>query len=360
MNKKIEHVNSELLRYRLDKPVGGSGVASVDVIVVDIELSAGSKGMGFSYVLGDSGEVTLAATRDLIERFVKDQPLEHPEKMVSRIRESFNRLGRGPLYIAMAAIDVAIWDVYAKDLGVSVGSAMGGQARTIPVYGSGGFNAKQSMDEVVSVTSDYLERGVTAIKPRVSGRPEDEKIILAVSDLVDEKAFVMVDANEKCTIEQAKWLCGIAQDAGVLFVEEPLGAYDLNGYRLLKENYSNLVATGEHLQGIFEAQLFIEDDNCAVFQPDLAMMGGLTECLRVAKLAEAMGVNIAPHFLPSIFIHLAAAAPNVTWLEDFPLLEPLFGNPQCFQSNGMLTLPETAGLGFNLDEAARSEFLIKI
>ena len=211
MTKIIEHAKSELLRYRLDKPVGGSGVASVDVIVVDIEIATGVKGMGFSYVLGGSGELTLAATRELIERFIKGQLLEHPEKMVSRIRHSFNRLGRGPLFIAMAAIDVAIWDAFARDLDVSVGLAMGGQQRNVPVYGSGGFNAHQSVDEVVSVTSDYLERGITTVKPRVSGRPHDEKIIQGVSDLIAGKGLVMVDANEKCTIEEAKWLCGIAE-----------------------------------------------------------------------------------------------------------------------------------------------------
>lgn len=88
------------------------------------------------------------------------------------------------------------------------------------------------------------------------------------------------------------------------------------------------------------------------------MMGGLTECLRVARLAEALGLEVAPHFLPNLFVHLAAASPSVTWLEDFPLLEPLLGNPQTFDGSGRLSLPDTPGHGLAWADGARESFRV--
>jgi L-alanine-DL-glutamate epimerase-like enolase superfamily enzyme len=118
------------------------------------------------------------------------------------------------------------------------------------------------------------------------------------------------------------------------------------------------IATGEHLQGLDEATPFLAEGLCGVFQPDLAMMGGLTECLRVARMAEGLGVEVSPHFLPNLFVHLAAAAPNVTWLEDFPLLEPLFSSPMSFDAAGQLAMPNVPGHGLDWAEGARGSFRI--
>lgn len=100
---------------------------------------------------------------------------------------------------------------------------------------------------------------------------------------------------------------------------------------------------------------FLKDGICGVIQPDLAMMGGLTETLRLCRLAEAFGVEVMPHFLPGLFAHLAAAAPNVTWLEDFPLLEPLLDGVPEADSNGMVTAGAAPGHGLSLSAAARGQ-----
>jgi L-alanine-DL-glutamate epimerase-like enolase superfamily enzyme len=93
-------------------------------------------------------------------------------------------------------------------------------------------------------------------------------------------------------------------------------------------------------------------------QPDLAAIGGLTPALRTAHLAEATGAEIAPHFLPGLFVHLAAAAPNVTWLEEFPLLEPLFDGWPAVSADGMMTSRDVPGHGLRRAEGAREQYLI--
>ena len=355
---KIQKTTAELWHVKLETAVGGSGVNSVDVIVVDLETKAGLMSRGFSYVLSSSGRATTIAAREQLANFVTQTPLKHPELLAEEIRNSFNRTGRGPNAIAQAAIDTAIWDLYAKSLDCSVGIAMGGKARNVPVYGSGGFNTIQSPEEAANQAQSYLKRGVKAVKPRVAGNHKDEKVIETVKRVIGNEADLMLDANEKCDQSSALRLLEMACSHNVLFVEEPLPAHNLSGYRQIASRSTCAIALGEHLQGVTEAHPFMDDRICSMIQPDLAMMGGLTECLRLTRYAEILGISVAPHFLPHIFVHLAAVSPNVTWLEDFPLLEPIFGNPQTFDTNGSMTLSTLPGLGLEWDPDASKRYKV--
>jgi L-alanine-DL-glutamate epimerase-like enolase superfamily enzyme len=350
----IADARAELWRYRLAAPVGGSGVASVDVLIVTLADAGGRTGFGFSYVLGGRDALPLTAATGLLERFLTGRPAVHPEVRWREIAASFNRTGAGPYGTALAAIDVAAWDLYAKTLGVPLGVAMGGAARAVPVYGSGFFYAGQDPDEAAAVAVDYVRRGVRAVKPRAAGDPRDAPLLRAVAAAANVP--LMVDANEKCTPLAAARLVRAAADVGALFVEEPLPAYDLAAYRTLARGAGVPLATGEHLRTLAEAAPFVVEGLCAVIQPDLAAMGGLTPCLRVARFAEACGAEVAPHFLPGLFVHVAAAAPNVTWLEDFPLLEPLFAGLPLMAADGTIVLRDVPGHGLTPADGAREAY----
>ncbi len=357
-NLSISRATAELWRYKLDKPVGGSGVAAVDLVVTEVEASNGQKGMGFSYVLGGGAEEAVMAARRQLTQFVTGKPLRHPEALSRSIQQSLNRTGRGPAFVGMAAVDVAAWDIYARCLGVSVGVAMGGESRKVPVYGSGGFHGGQTAESAIAVARKHRARGFSAVKLRVSGTLADLALIDAVAGELGGSTGLMLDANEKCSATVALRLAGAAADAGALFVEEPLPAHDTAGYARLLQGGRMAIATGEHLQGMAEWGPFVRDRLCDVLQPDLAMMGGLSESLRLARMAELQGIEIAPHFLPCIFVHLAAAMPNVTWLEDFPLLEPLFSGITPYGADGSMALPQGPGLGLQWAAGAREACLV--
>jgi len=167
---------------------------------------------------------------------------------------------------------------------------------------------------------------------------------------------VMVDANEKCDLASARWLLAAARDRGVLFVEEPIQALAVDGYRALAGAGCATMAAGEHLQGRAAFLPFLSERLIGVVQPDLAMAGGLTPAIEIAGMAEAFGVSVSPHFLPGLFVHVAGVAPAVTWLEDFPLLEPLFEGWPELQANGMLAPRETPGHGLTLPAKVRAKF----
>jgi L-alanine-DL-glutamate epimerase-like enolase superfamily enzyme len=342
-------------RFNLAAPVGGSGLRSVDLVVVELATDDGFKGLGFSYVLGTSGAGPFAIAKELVERHVAGRPMEPPQALWRRLAATLNRLGRGPGYIALAAIDVAAWDLYANMLGVPLGIAMGGTARPVRVYGSGHFYAGQPGDAAVESAGRYLEAGFQAVKPRAAGNRGDRALLSALAREFSGKLDLMVDANEKCNLVSAAELAAICVDVQALFLEEPLPAQALDGYSALARSSGVPIASGEHWQGCVEVKPFLDAGACALIQPDLAMMGGLTECLRVAALAEQYHRPVSPHFLPDLFVHLAAAAPNVAWLEHFPLLEPLFAEAHgAGKADPVMSMPDRSGHGLRwADDIAR-------
>jgi len=353
---KIESCSHELLRYKLARPVGGSGVSSVDVLITRVALQDGCMGMGFSYLLAGNGVPMFAAVHSLSER-LEGATLFHPAATWRTLNDTLNRSRRGPNYLALAALDMALWDAYARVRGEPLGVAMGGAPRSVPVYGSGGYFAGQSAREAAEVTHAHVEAGFRGVKPRVDGSRKSATVLQAVRDAAPAHIELMCDANEKCSAVQARRLLAVAQEAEYLFVEEPLPASDLTGYRTLARSYPYMVATGEHLHGADECLPFVSGGLCGVIQPDLALIGGLTPALEASRIAAAFGINVSPHFLPGLFIHLAWASPNVSWLEDFPLLEPLFeGWP--VMNYGCLDGSTAAGHGLTLASDALERYSI--
>jgi L-alanine-DL-glutamate epimerase-like enolase superfamily enzyme len=348
----IVRAEASLLRYRLETPVGGSGVSAVDVLLVTLTGSEGAEGLGFGYILGGAaGEAVLAVTRAQLDAHVVQKPRVPPQALWRRIASSFNRTGLGLNHVALAAIDLAAWDLDARARNVSLAVTLGGAARPVPVYGSGGFTAGQDPVEAAATAASHARRGLHAVKPRVRGERRDLAVIDAVRDAVPPHVQVMLDANERCDPATARWLLAAARDRGVLFVEEPLPAAALDGYRALAASGGAALAAGEHLQGRAAFLPFLSERLVSVIQPDLAMTGGLTPILEIAALADAFGIGVSPHFLPGLFVHVAAACPAVTWLEEFPLLEPLFDGWPLVASDGTMSPTSAPGHGLTVRAA---------
>lgn len=347
---KIEKLSWRLIEYPLPGTVGGSGVAKVDVITCQIHAQGGLSGFGFSYAIGGRGYASAVAGQALAKEVLDGQAIPHPETAWAKVRRLCNRTGMGPNYVGYAAADVALWDLYAKLLNLPLAGAMGGAARAVPVYGSGGYKPGQPAELVTEQVEQHLAQGFGAIKLRLAGNPSDQPILHAAADALGAKGWLMADLNEKTSLPQARYVLDQVQAHGGLFVEEPLPSTNIAGYRALRESHGGMVATGEHFQGLEQARGFIADGLCATIQPDLAMIGGLTETLRILRVAEAFGCELTPHFLPGLFVHLAATSPALTWLEDFPLLEPLFDGWPSLAADGTLSPDDRPGHGLSLSD----------
>jgi L-alanine-DL-glutamate epimerase-like enolase superfamily enzyme len=358
----IADARAELWRCPLDPPMGNS--TSCDVVVTLLTGQDGLTGMGFAHVIMGRDDLPLLAARAQLERLVVGQELTHPLQLWRRLVASFGRsahnlrLGWGPQVAALASIDVAAWDLYAKSLGVPVGVAMGGTPRRVAVYGGEGFLRGQDPDEAADIAEHHIRAGARGVKIRGGCTPHDEKLLRAVAERIDGRIDLMIDVNQTGTLATAARTLHYAAEYGVRFVEEPLPVSYTAGYEELARTAVAPIATGENLRGAAEAAPFVINRWCSLIQPDLAAMGGLTECLRVAQLADHCNVEVAPHFLPGIFIQLAAAVPHLTWLEDHPTIEGIFSEQPRMEADGYMSLPTAAGHGLVLSDDARKAFKI--
>lgn len=346
---QIASTKIQLIKKTFDKPIGGSGVTGVDIIAATIRDADGAEGLGFSYVIGGGGDGIARLAQQQCDRFLEGRPLQAPADHWAEIKRSFNRTGDGPNILALAALDVALWDLTARRKGQPLARALGGDVLPVPVYASGGFSPKAAPEESAELASAYIEAGYAGVKPRVNAAEGDEAVMRAVRDAVGSEAKIMADANEKGSVETASRLLAQARDHGLDFIEEPLPSDDILGFRKLASDSSGTpIATGEHLQGRDRFTVYIEDRIAAVIQPDLAMAGGLTPCLEVARMAASRGVTVAPHFLPGLFVQLSGTFDGTLLLEEFPILEDAFEGWPERAGDGTLRPGDSAGHGLSL------------
>lgn len=347
---KISSVKVRLVELRFDTPRGGSRVTGVDIVTADIVDSDGATGFGFTYVIGGgAGGLIAGIAQNLADRFLVGKPVADPAAHWAEIDKSFNRTGGGSNTVALAALDVANWDLKARREGVPLVRALGGEAGAVPVYASGGFSPNGEIGATVDLAQHHAAMGFKGVKPRVNANERDAAVIAAVREAVGDDIAIMVDANEKGTLDTAARLLSCATDFGVAFVEEPLPAGDVLGYRTLGGMQGRApIATGEHLQGLDRFAVAVADAYCSYLQPDLAMAGGLTPCLEAARLAAAAGVTVAPHFLPGLFVHLNGAFGGSLLLEDFPLIEEAFEGWPRIDNRGMIAPLKGPGHGLRI------------
>ena len=342
-------VQTKSCRYRvwltplhLDKPTGGSGLTRVDVICVEIHWPDDTSGFGFTYALGHGSSTIVAAASELLD-LLASAPSGLAEADAERCWDfcykQLNRVGRGAHYLAMAAIDMAIWDACAKQRGQSLGAALGGTPADISGYGSDGYRPGMAVEEILAQAEVHKARGFSAIKIRIRGQADDAGVIEAVRSGLPAEMALMVDANEKCTLDDAILLADACAGNDVLWLEEPLPSDDFEAYAELSQRSKGTLAVGEHLQAHDAFSRFSTLPTVKYLQPDHAMIGGITQTLRLIRACSTgtTGPQIAPHFLPCLFIHFAGAAPGVvTWLEEFPLLEPLFAGVTPWRGIGQI------------------------
>ncbi|MHC2297950.1 mandelate racemase/muconate lactonizing enzyme family protein [Rhizobium mongolense] len=289
-----------------------------------------------------------------------------------------DRLGRdrsGMTHMAASALDMAIWDLSARLEGVSLARKLGGALKDrLPTYASGPF-MKVSGDpyrDMVGEIENYLERGFGAVKLRL-GRSlrRDVEVVSSIRDRFGELPL-MVDFNQGLSRGEARLAVTELAPFGIRFVEEPLQADDLDGYRELAQSSPIPIAGGESLAGIRRFKDFVSAGALHVVQPDVAHCGGVTEYLRIANLGEAFDVDVVPHVWSSVIVHaaslqLASITPARRGYDlGFPLFEidptpnrllDLFGAVQP-GGDGKIAVPDLPGIGLALDHEILRPFTL--
>ena len=351
---RIERVWSELYRIPVHREMHDAirHFSKMDLVTVHIETDEGLCGMGFTYSIIPFGarEVCSLVNRGVGELIHHMDPRDH-EQIWTRVWRQVDWVGRGGIAVlAVAAIDLAIWDLKSKAAAMPLYRLLGGARRCIPVYNTDGGWLNHSIEQLVEETKQIVAAGFrgTKIKVGKDDPAEDTERIAAVREVLGPHRTLMVDANERFTAAEAIRRAQMWQPHNLFWFEEPLPAEDILGHATLKAHTSIPIAVGESLFNRFQFRDYIATGGVSIVQPDVCRCGGITEWLKIAHMADCHNMQVSPHFVMEMHLPLVAAIPNSLFIEYIPSLDPVLTQPLQL-ADGCFIPSETPGLGVPFD-----------
>ena len=295
------------------------GTLSWDATTIVVVHAHGAGECGLGYTYADVSTAKLIASK--LAGIVHGRDAMAPQAAWAAMVEQTRNLGRpGVTSMAIAAVDVALWDLKARVLGLPLCKLLGMARARVPVYGSGGFTAypAQRLSEQLGA---WVDQGIPRVKIKVGSEPDkDPARVLLARDVIGPRAELFVDANGAYTRKQALGLAERFRDqAQVSWFEEPVSSDDLEGLRLLRDRApaGMAIAAGEYGYDAGYFRRMLEAGAVDVLQADVTRCAGITELLRVGALCRAHGVPLSLHCGPSIHLHPATALENFAHLEYF-------------------------------------------
>ncbi|MFC4852261.1 L-talarate/galactarate dehydratase [Actinophytocola glycyrrhizae] len=330
-------------------------MTEVAFLFAEIATEDGHHGVGFGYSKRAGGPAQFAHAREVAPDLIGADPNDIGRLWTELVWAGASVGRSGAATQALAAIDVALWDLKAKRAGLPLAKLLGAHRDSVRCYNTSGGFLHETIEQIKDNATRTLESGVGGIKIKV-GQPdwrEDLRRVAAVREHVGRDVPLMVDANQQWDRPTAMRVSKALEEFDLVWIEEPLDAYDAEGHAELARGLTTAVASGEMLTSVAEHHELLRHRAVDILQPDAPRIGGITQFLKLATLAEHANVGLAPHFAMEIHLHLAAAYPAQPWVEHFDWLYPLF-NERLETSDGRMHLSGRPGLGITLSEQARA------
>lgn len=323
------------------------------MLIAEVTTAQGLRGMGVSYSKRAGGPAQYAHVKEIGELLIGEDPSDI-QRLYDRLLWAGASVGRsGVATQAIAAVDIALWDLKARRADLPLAKLLGAHRDSCRVYNTSGGFLQASIEEVKEKATAALDAGIGGIKIKV-GQPDwraDLERVAAMREHLGD-APLMVDANQQWDRARALRMCRALEEFDLVWIEEPLDAWDATGHADLSHRIDTPIATGEMLTSVPEHMALLDADYRGFVQPDAPRIGGITPFLTFATIAAHRGLALAPHFAMEIHLHLAAAYPLEPWVEHFEWLDPLFEERMEIR-DGRMWLPDRPGLGFTLSERTR-------
>lgn len=329
-------------------------VSESPLVLVDVVTDQGGPGHGivFTYTAA-----ALKPTAELIQNLaplVAGEPLA-PAAIERKLAARLRLLGtQGLVGMALAGIDMALWDALARVHNVSLTELLGGVTRPVPAYGAVGYDGEK---ESAKVAEDWARRGFAGVKAKIgyASATEDLAVVRAIRSAVGPDAAIMVDYNQSLTPAAAVERLSRLEDEGLTWVEEPTLAHDYQGHAHIAREIRTPIQCGENWWGVRDMQHAIEARASDYMMPDAMKIGGVTGWLRAAALGEAHGIPLSSHLWPEISAQLLCATPTAHWLEYADWWNPVLKQPLCVEK-GLARVEGVVGTGVEWNEEAVSRF----
>ena len=324
-------------------------LSCIALLITQIYTHEGHEGLGFSYSLRTGGEAQFAHACEIAEIIIGED-LNDIQRIWKKLMWASASIGQSGLSVqTIASFDIALWDLKAKRAGLSLAKFIGAYWDSVPCYNTSGGYLQAPVEEIIEKAEQSLDRGIQGLKVKI-GQPdfkEDYKRLTALRKHIGPDVPIMVDVNQQWERAYALSYCRRLEEFNLVWIEEPLDAYDFKGHARLTAALDTPIATGEMLSSSREHIDLINNNATVFIQPDAPRIGGITPFLEVASRASQARLGMAPHFVMEIHVHLAACYPTEPWVEHFEWLEPLF-NERLEIRDGRIWVPDRPGLGFTL------------
>lgn len=356
----VESVTARTYRVPTDEPESDGTLAWDSTTVVVVEARGGGEvGLGYTYSDGAAQQLIEGKLTDVVCGSDTAAIRETWMAMSAALR-NIGRPGLG--FMALSAVDTALWDLHARCVGVSLVEALGAAHELVPVYGSGGFTS-YTLDRIRRQLGGWAEDGIPRVKLKVGRRPDEDAARLdAAREAVGEQTELFVDANGALERKQAlAWAERFRSEWNVSWFEEPVSSDDLAGLRMLRDRGpSGLeIAAGEYGDTPVYFHRMLAGGSVDCLQADVTRCGGYTGLLLVAALAQAAQIDLSGHCAPQLSVHGLAAVPrlrHLEWFHDHVRLEAMLFDGVLEPHDGALRPDRSCsghGLQLKREEAER-------
>jgi L-alanine-DL-glutamate epimerase-like enolase superfamily enzyme len=364
---KIKSLRSQVARVPVDEPLAGGPPyfrSHNQFVLVRIDTEDGIQGIGVSFFGGPLSMTLKHAIDQLGEIIIGEDPLLI-DGLMQKLRSAAASCGPGGiLTLAIAGIDMALWDIKGKYLGQSLGAMLGGLRDRVPTYASGALVRAYPLDHLVKAARTLVEKGFTQMKTQLAlpgdKTPEREvEHARRIREAVGPGIDLMCDINQRWSVHQAIDIGKRVEDVHFYWLEDVTVHDDYKGLARVADALITPLAGGECLYGITPFRHMIEARSVDIVMIDLIRVGGISNWMKVAAMAEAFNLPVVSHLLPEVHVHLVASVPNGLTVEYMPWSFKLFDEVPV-PVKGELVVPTKPGLGLefsrDIDRYVVSDF----
>ncbi len=355
---RIKEIRVRPVMVPMEEPhrTASGTIEASPLVLTDITTDSGV--VGHSYIFCYT-EIALQPTAQLVKGLAAlliDQPLA-PQAIYQQLQQRLRLLGaQGLAGMAVAALDMALWDTLARFSDLSLVRLLGGNPKPIPAYGAVGY---VGANDSARQAARWADQGITGVKAKI-GYPtidEDLEVIRAIRKAVGPEMAIMVDYNQSLTPSEAIERGQFLADENLAWIEEPVLAHDYTGHAQVAKALDTPIQCGENWWGPQEMRKAIDAKASDLMMPDVMKIGGVSGWMQAAALADAYSIRISNHLFVEVSTHLLCASPTAHWLEYADWFNPILQTPLKIE-NGYAILDDRPGSGIEWNEETVARYLV--